>query len=648
MKKSALSSKLEDFPAFLERDGKVIGVSELFRDLTEFKGNRFISDKIEDVFLSLKIGPDFDINNLEEQRDYFMFTESLDIKFFNIKTINEQRERLYIFLEIPNSKLEDKFPVASTMCSDNYYGIAFFSMPDMTLLKANDKYIGYIDAPNNSKENCIGKHIYEFVSGFKGSAFQDIWDKVFETGKSFNIDEIPYKGLRRGITYWTMSLTPVLVDSKIKYCVLMINEITDRVLHKQKVEEQTKIIAQQKELLEAVLDNMTDALMVFDKDGNYVLKNNAALKGRNIDSYKHIGDGYKPGVYYDMKGNEIPLSQVPSMRVLNGERIIETILNVKYSDRESFAGVSGTPIYDSQGNFRLGIMCIRDVTFAMLRDKTLQETQEKLLTAEREKNEALEMKDEFLTLISHEFRTPLNVINTAIQAMEYFCSGELSDKAKKYLGMMKLNTFRQLRLVNNLLDFTRADAGRIKIRKRNIDIVFLTRAITESVQTYALQKGVYLSFTSPVEKKVIGIDDEKYERILLNLLSNAIKFTPSGKSINVKLTSEEGSICVEVIDTGIGIPENKVNVIFERFGQVDSSLSRQAEGTGIGLSLVKKFVEALGGSISLRSKVGEGSTFTILLRDEAADEVSCQSELPDLMDNHLVHTTNVEFSDIYL
>lgn len=280
-------------------------------------------------------------------------------------------------------------------------------------------------------------------------------------------------------------------------------------------------------------------------------------------------------------------------------------------------------------------------------EEKLRESEEKYRALSEDLQKAIEMKDEFLSLISHEFRTPINVINTAIQTMNYICADEMSDKVKEYIGIIRQNTYRQLRLVNNLLDITRAGAGSMKINKKNIDIVFLTRAITESVYQYAFQKGVGLTFVSPLEKKIIGTDDEKYERIILNLLSNAIKFTPRGKSIMVSLRSKKGSICVEVKDTGIGIPPNKIDLIFEKFEQVDSSLSRQAEGSGIGLSLVKKFVEALGGSISVKSKVGKGSTFTILLPDETVVEEHNGKTAEDLMDNHLIQSTNIEFSDIY-
>jgi signal transduction histidine kinase len=271
----------------------------------------------------------------------------------------------------------------------------------------------------------------------------------------------------------------------------------------------------------------------------------------------------------------------------------------------------------------------------------------------KELEASIKMKDEFLSTISHEFRTPLTVINSAIQAIEHFCGAEMSDRLKGYLDKIKQNSFRQLRLVNNLLDITRANAGHIKINRRNADIVCLTKSIVESVQVYSAQKGIKISVLSSLEQLVTGIDEEKYERILLNLLSNAIKFTPTGKSIVVKLSTGINNIIIEVIDEGVGIPEDKMDLIFERFGQVDSSLTRQAEGTGIGLSLVKLFAEALGGCITVKSKVGEGSTFCLLLPNttvereqdgDAADAVC----LKEIADNRTVQSTTIEFSDVYL
>ncbi len=281
---------------------------------------------------------------------------------------------------------------------------------------------------------------------------------------------------------------------------------------------------------------------------------------------------------------------------------------------------------------------------------------ELLIKSEKEKNEALqkaiEMKDEFLSLISHEFKTPLTVINSAIQAMELLCKDELSPRSKGFLRKIRQNSYRQLRLVNNLLDITRYNSGQMKIHKTNKDIIFLTKSITDSVQIYAEQKGLSLTFSSTIKRREIGIDEEKYERILLNLLSNAIKFTKKGNSITVhisqKIVDGRCMVCIAVKDSGIGIPKDKVNIIFERFGQVDNSLSRQAEGTGIGLSLVKMLVESQGGLITVHSKVGCGSSFIIMFPAKKTKVSTVEPTINEFTDNRLIQATAVEFSDIYL
>jgi signal transduction histidine kinase len=144
------------------------------------------------------------------------------------------------------------------------------------------------------------------------------------------------------------------------------------------------------------------------------------------------------------------------------------------------------------------------------------------------------------------------------------------------------------------------------------------------------------------------MDEEKYERILLNLLSNAIKFTPIDKNIKVKITNKEMKLRVYVIDEGIGIPKDKHELIFERFGQVDSSYTRQAEGSGIGLSLVKLIVNAMGGNISVNSQVDSGSCFCVEFPDLIIDKEDIGEDGKGFVDTRLTHSIAIEFSDIYL
>ena len=286
-------------------------------------------------------------------------------------------------------------------------------------------------------------------------------------------------------------------------------------------------------------------------------------------------------------------------------------------------------------------------------DITIRRQAEELL---KKNNEALaknlEMKDEFLSLISHELRTPLTVIISAIQMLKTFAWDELSDKAKGYYNTIRQNSNRQLKLVNNILDITKVNAGCFEVRRTNSDIVQLTKLILESIGPYADRKKIRISFSCFLTEMIIGVDEEKYERILLNLLSNAIKYTPKGESVTVnlspKIVDNHAMACIQVCDYGIGVPADKQEHIFERFGQVESVLSRRSEGTGIGLHLTRMFVEMMGGEIQLDSNLGNGSTFTVLLPD-----IKIQSEAPgkaasETTDNRIIQATEIEFSDVYL
>lgn len=341
--------------------------------------------------------------------------------------------------------------------------------------------------------------------------------------------------------------------------------------------------------------------------------------------------------------------------------IIENIHNLNnfetqiqcYNGKIIWVQIDSYIVYDSkeQGEFFEG--SIQDITERKQTEAKVKEQQKLLFKSEKEKREALEkaliMKDEFISLISHELKTPLNVIYSAIQLIECIYFDKIPGRVQELVGNIKQNTFRQLRLANNLLDITRMNSQEIKLNMKNIDIVFLSKVITQSVELYVNQKNIKISFKSNVESKIISIDEEKYERIILNILSNAIKFTKNGGEITVIFNENRKSNLVEikVTDTGIGIPKDKQELIFERFGQVDSNLSRQAEGTGIGLSLVKSLVNVLEGTIEVESEVGMGSTFIITLpvKKESLDN---EPEACLDVDTRLVSEIKVEFSDIYL
>ena len=259
------------------------------------------------------------------------------------------------------------------------------------------------------------------------------------------------------------------------------------------------------------------------------------------------------------------------------------------------------------------------------------------------------IKTEFFSNISHELRTPINVIFSALQMHELKlrdCSFQDSN-FYKYTKIMKQNCYRLLRLVNNIIDITKIDSGYFDMNESNVDIVNLVENITLSVADYIENKGLSLIFDTVTEEKNITCDPEKIERIILNLLSNAVKFTSSGGVITVNIEDCEENICIRIKDTGRGIPKDKIESIFKRFVQVDKSLTRDCEGSGIGLSLVKCLVELHDGTISAESKLGQGTEFIIHIPCRLAEEVKEEALCCESIGQNLIERINLEFSDIY-
>ena len=214
---------------------------------------------------------------------------------------------------------------------------------------------------------------------------------------------------------------------------------------------------------------------------------------------------------------------------------------------------------------------------------------------------------------------------------------------------MKQNCFRLLRLINNFLDITKIDAGFYNLNEGKHNIVSIVEDITTSVVEYLKNKNIQIIFDTEIEEKYISCDDDKIERIMLNLFSNAIKFTNPGGKIEVNIYERNNEIIISVKDTGIGIPKDKLTSIFDRFSQVDKTLSRNKEGTGIGLALVKSLVEMHKGKIIVKSTYGEGTEFLIHLPENSNkiddNDVNLNNKYEDKKESNM-EKMNIEFSDI--
>lgn len=292
-------------------------------------------------------------------------------------------------------------------------------------------------------------------------------------------------------------------------------------------------------------------------------------------------------------------------------------------------------------------------TLILLRDISDRRKAEKYIKLFNEAIEYDKLKTQFFANLSHELRTPLNVILGTIQIMNLYLKERslqnVEELMENRLKVLKQNCYRLLRLVNNLIDITKIDAGFYEVELHNHNIVNIVEEITLSVAEYAKQKKITLVFDTDVEEKIIACDPDKIERIMLNLLSNAIKFTEPEGLILVNIFNKKKGVIISVKDTGIGIPSDETKFIFENFRQVDKSFTRNHEGSGIGLSLAKSLVEMHNGTIEVNSEYGEGSEFIIelptsnLAIDDNMMKENCENELK----SKLIEIISIEFSDIY-
>ena len=286
--------------------------------------------------------------------------------------------------------------------------------------------------------------------------------------------------------------------------------------------------------------------------------------------------------------------------------------------------------------------------------KSLNFTKEKLskLTKEQLIYEYLNLsnkktlQEDFILNISHEIRSPLKVILSVVQCYRY--SIDNPEKMEEYLDTIKRNGYKMLKLVNNLIDSTKLDRNHYELKKEDVDIISLIEWNISNIDKYARQKDISLIFDTNVEECIMAVDIEAMDRIIVNLISNAVKFSPKESCIYVNALKKDNNITISVKDQGIGIPLEEQKDIFNRFVQSSKNNKNEYAGSGIGLDLVKRLVNAHNGTIELESKENCGSEFRVKLPIITLDEESNNKENNYIQAKDKVEVLEVEFSDIYL
>jgi PAS domain S-box-containing protein len=385
----------------------------------------------------------------------------------------------------------------------------------------------------------------------------------------------------------------------------------------------------ERDRLDLILNSVLDPILVTDAAGNIVLMNPPAERMFTVGSGR-----VSPEAERRVRANDAVFTSFVS-NLYAGQALRWrgelSLVDPRSGDTVPVEAISGK-VLSKHGEGTAIVTILHDLTEAVekahlyeqvkrhseeLREKVREATAELADQNELLRRQALQLeqasaaKSQFLANVSHELRTPLNAILGYTHLLLEGVSGELAPRQGEKLQRVDSNARHLLSIINDLLDIARIESGKMPIQVARFDLSELIDEVMAEVEP--LITGTRLAVTRSIAPQVpeVRSDRQKVKQIVLNLLSNALKFTPEGSvSIRAEYDAEAENVCIAVADTGIGISEENQKTIFEAFGQADSSYTKR-QGTGLGLSICRRLAHLLGGGITLVSRLGEGSTFTL-------------------------------------
>ena len=461
-----------------------------------------------------------------------------------------------------------------------------------------------------------------------------------------------FTGFKKRI-HWLFNVRKVFIDLTESHEELL-NNYNKLAVSKKLLQKQTTQLTTAYNITKSIRQSLD-----IDKTLNtitYALVNDAGFSSAKIELFKDI-EGNKFGIEISNGTADIYINPIQHPVVINNEKIGELIVLPKTDEDitelnellEYLLPIINISIHDS-----LVLRAITDYK-NNLETKVNERTTE--LKAARDKlSEIIQLQNRFFTNISHEFRTPLILI---LGPSKQILEQTKNDKIKEEINLIYRNANKLNMLANQLLDISKIESGRMKLKTIEQNVVPIIKRIIYAFQSFAERKRISLNFHSELEEIKLYIDEDKIDKILSNILSNALKFTQPGGCINVKVFINGSYVEISVLDNGIGIPNKQLNKIFDRFYQVDNKLSKEYEGTGIGLSLTKELVELHKGKIFVESEEGKGSTFKIMLpmgkehllpneivtkilyeEDKTVEEYKFKPLIPGLIDENILNEDN--------
>jgi len=376
-----------------------------------------------------------------------------------------------------------------------------------------------------------------------------------------------------------------------------------------------KIAEAQMRLQSTALEAAANAIVITDQTGRITWVNPAFSKLTGYSSQEAVGQNprlLKSGMH-DKRFYQNLWNTILSGEVWSGEMINRRNDGTFYTEEQSI-----TPVKDGDGKISHFIAIKQDVTG--------RKQVEQALRARDLAEASNRMKSEFLANMSHELRTPLNAIIGFSQMMQDGRLGPVSEAHKEYLGDVLSSAGHLLRLINDILDLAKVDAGKIEFQPEQVELGKLIGEACDIIRGMAAKKRLQIDVAADPTLVSVFLDPGKLKQVLVNYLSNAVKFTPDHGHILVRAAPHgQEQFRIEVNDTGIGIKADDFGRLFIEFQQLDRSTAKEFPGTGLGLALTKKIVEAQGGRVGVESVVGKGSCFFAILPRHFESQAPAQS-----------------------
>ena len=463
------------------------------------------------------------------------------------------------------------------------------------------------------EKTLAGRGLFEAAAGL--ATLSDVVEEVRRTRRAFVNYGLPLEMSPRerdeGTNYWDVILWPTTSGGGEKRgdLILILSEVSKRVRAEKLA---TAAFAAEKARaaeLESIINQMEEGVIIVDARGRYRVNPAAArIIGRQPGEFR---DGVEALIadmaLRDLKGELLPAAETPLGRALErGEHVSgEHVQIVRGSDREEgVIAVSATPLVDDDGR-REGVVAVfRDITIEVSQYRELMDAYSRLREHDR-------LKSAFVANVSHELRTPLNVIIGLCQLLARDQQHPLAPLQDEAITRMGRNARSLLELVNDLLDYSRLEAGRSALHLEDVDVAAVVAEAISDYSNEATEKHIRLVSEIAPGLQRVRSDRHKLEQVLTNLISNAVKFTPAGEIRITAMPLDAEHWSLEVTDTGIGISEDALGFIFDEFRQVDDRLTRSYSGVGLGLAITRKIVELLEGEIKVESRPNAGSRFLI-------------------------------------